>query len=207
MSSPRRALLVIDVQNDYFGGQLPIAYPPVADSLPKIVRAMDAARAHGVPVVVVQHSAPAQAPVFADGSAGWQLHPQVAARPHDLLLSKSRPSAFAGTELAGWLDARAIDTLTVAGYMTHNCNASSIYDAFHRGLQVEVLGDASGALPYANAAGQASAEEIHRVFGVVFHSNFAALADTAQWIEALRAGAALPRDNVLQSSRRARGLA
>lgn len=207
MSAPRRALLVIDVQNEYFTGQLPIAHPPVTESLPNIVRAMDAARAHGVPVVVVQHGAAPAAPAFAHGSAGWQLHPEVAARARDLLLSKSQPSVFADTGLAGWLAARAIDTLTVAGYMTHNCNASSVYEAFHRGLTVEVLGDASGALPYANAAGQASAEEIHRVFGVVFHSNFAAVAATAQWIEALRAGTALPRDNVLQSNRRARGLA
>ena len=27
-SSPRRALLVIDVQNEYFTGQLPIEFPP-----------------------------------------------------------------------------------------------------------------------------------------------------------------------------------
>jgi nicotinamidase-related amidase len=207
MSSPRRALLVIDVQNEYFTGQLPIAHPPVAESLPNILRAIAAARTHGVPVVVVQHTAAAAAPAFARGSAAWDLHPQVAACPRDYLLLKSQPSVFAGTELAGWLAARAIDTLTVAGYMTHNCNASSVDEAFHRGLQVEVLGDASGALPYANAAGQASAEEIHRVFGVVFHSNFAAVADTAQWIDAVRAGAALPRDNVLQSNRRARSVA
>lgn len=207
MSSPRRALLVIDVQNDYFEGTLPIAHPPVAQSLPNILQAMDAAQAHGVPVLVVQHTAPAQAPVFADGSAGWALHPQVAARPHARLLRKTRPSVFADTDLAAWLQAQAIDTLTVAGYMTHNCNASTVYEAFHRGLAVEVLGDASGALPYANAAGQASAEEIHRVFGVVFHSNFAAVADTAQWIAAVQAGQPLPRDGVLQSNRRARGLA
>jgi hypothetical protein len=72
---------------------------------------------------------------------------------------------------------------------------------------VEVLGDASGALPYANAAGRASAEEIHRVFSVVFHSNFASVASTAQWIAALQAGSDLPLDNVLQSSQRGRAAA
>jgi hypothetical protein len=62
-------------------------------------------------------------------------------------------------------------------------------------------------LPYANAAGRASAEEIHRVLSVVFHSNFAAVASTAQWIEALRDGTALQRDNVFLSNQRGRGLA
>jgi hypothetical protein len=45
-TAPRRALVVIDVQNEYFeGGGLPIEYPPVAQSLPKITQAMDAAHA------------------------------------------------------------------------------------------------------------------------------------------------------------------
>jgi nicotinamidase-related amidase len=207
MSAPRRALLVIDVQNEYFSGQLRIAHPPVSESLPNIVRAIDAAHAQGVPVVVFQHTMAADAQVFADGSATWDLHPDVAARPRNHHILKAQPSVFTDTDLAAWLAANAIDTITVVGYMTHNCNASSIYEAFHRGLRVEVLGDASGALPYANAAGQASAEEIHRVFSVVFHSNFAAVASTEDWIAALRAGETLPLDNVLQSHLRGRGAA
>jgi nicotinamidase-related amidase len=97
-----------------------------------------------------------------------------------------------------------VDTLTVVGYMTHNCDASTIFEAMHRGLAVEFLSDASGALPYANSAGRASAEEIHRVMSVVFHSNFAAVAKTAAWIDAIQAGQPLVKDNVLMSNRRAR---
>lgn len=205
--SPRRALLVIDVQNEYFSGQLPIVHPPVAQSLPNIGRAMDAARDHGVPVLVVQHGTPAGAPVFAAGSPGWQLHPEIARRPRDHAFEKTLASAFAGTGLGDWLAAREIDTLTIVGYMTHNCDASTIYEAAHRGLKVEFLHDASGALPYANAAGAASAEEIHRVFSVVFHSNFAAVASTSEWIQALQQDTPLAIDNVLSSNQRARASA
>ena len=88
--------------------------------------------------------------------------------------------------------------------MTHNCDASTIFEAAHRGLAVEFLSDASGALPYANAAGRVTAEEIHRVFSVVFHSNFAAVAPTSDWLAALQAGEALPKDNVYSSNQRAR---
>ncbi|MGX5730829.1 cysteine hydrolase family protein [Pseudoxanthomonas beigongshangi] len=204
MSSPRRALIVIDVQNEYFTGRLPIEYPPVAQSLPKVLQAMDAAHARGIPVIVVQHSAPAGAPVFVPGADTWELHPEVARRPRDHYIGKSLASAFTGTDLADWLAARGIDTLTVVGYMTHNCDASTIYEGAHRGLRMEFLHDATGALPYANAAGSASAEEIHRVFSVVFHSNFAAVASTADWIAALDAQAPLPIDNVPQSNQRAR---
>ncbi|GKS93937.1 cysteine hydrolase family protein [Acidovorax sp. SUPP2825] len=202
---PRRALVVIDVQNEYFaGGNLPIEYPPVADTLPNIARAMDAARAAGVPVVVVQHTAPKGAPVFDKATDRWQLHPEVARRPADHRIEKQLASVFANTDLADWLAARGIDTLTVVGYMTHNCDASTVFEAAHRGLAVEFLSDASGALPYANAAGRVSAEEIHRVFSVVFHSNFAAVATTRDWLAAVQAGQALPKGDVYSSNQRGR---
>lgn len=201
----RRALLVIDVQNEYFpGGSLPVTYPPVEQTLPNITRAMDAARAAGIPVVVVRHHAPQGAPLFQADAHNGQLHPEIGRRPHDYLMTKSFPSAYTGTGLADWIERNRIDTLSIAGYMTHNCDAATVFEAMHRGMQVEFLADASGALPYANAAGRATAEEIHRVFSVVFHSNFAAVTTTRAWIAAVQAGQGIEKDNVLLSSRRGR---
>lgn len=205
--APRRALVVIDVQNEYFeGGGLPIEHPPVAQTLPNITAAMDAATKAGVPVVVVRHHSPAGAPVFQAGTPTGELHEEVARRPRDHLVTKSFPSVFTKTDFADWLQARGIDTVAVTGYMTHNCVASTIFEGLHRGLAMEYLHDASGALPYANAAGRASAEEIHRVFSVVFHSNFAAVVPIANWIAAVRAQQPLRRDNPVFSNRRGRGL-
>ncbi|KAH0442948.1 cysteine hydrolase family protein [Paraburkholderia fungorum] len=204
MTAPRRALIVIDVQNEYVTGDLPIEYPDVHTSLANIGRAMDAAHAAGVPVVVVQNFAPATSPLFARGSAGAELHPVVAARPHDHYVEKSLPSAFAETDLADWLAAQRIDTLSVTGYMTHNCDASTINHALHSGLTVEFLHDASGSVPYENSAGFASAQDIHRVFSVVLQSRFAAVASTDQWIAAVKSGAPLERGNIYASNQKAR---
>jgi nicotinamidase-related amidase len=198
-TTPRRALAVIDVQNEYFSGLLPISHPPREETLANIGLAMDAAHAAGIPIVVVQNSAPAGAPVFARGSATWELHESVARRHRDHLIEKTLPSVYAGTDLDDWLKRHAIDTLTVVGYMTHNCDASTLFEAAHRGLQAEFLQDATGALPYANEAGRASAEEIHRVFSVVLHTRFAAVVSTRQWIDAVRAGVPLARSNILAS--------
>lgn len=202
-SSPRRALVVIDVQNEYVTGKLRIEHPPVSHSLVQIGRAMDAARAAGIPVLVVQHSEAASAALFATGSHGWSLHEVVAGRPHDHLVEKQWPSVFTGTDFADWLARHGIDTLSIAGYMTQNCNASTVLEATHRGFAVELLSDASGALSYENAAGRASAEEIHRVFSVVFHSRFAAVTGTDDWIAAAQAGCAIPRDSIPASNARA----
>ncbi|RQH09999.1 cysteine hydrolase family protein [Paraburkholderia dinghuensis] len=206
-SNPRRALVVIDVQNEYVTGELPIEFPPVETSLENIARAIDGARAAGVPVVVVQHFAPAGAPIFARGSVGAELHSVVASRERDHYVEKALASAFAGTDLAQWLAARDINTITVAGYMTHNCDASTVFEAAHAGLQVEFLHDATGSLPYANDAGFASAEEIHHVFSVVMQSNFAAVVTTDAWLAAVKAGMPLSRDNIYASNQRARAKA
>ena len=206
-AAPRRALIVVDVQNEYFTGNLPIEYPDPQQSLANIGRAMDAAHAAGVPVVVVQDVESPQAPLFAQGSHGAELHPSVAARPYDHLAVKCMPSAFAGTGLEAWLAERGIDTITVVGYMTHNCDDSTVKHAVHAGLQVELLSDATGSVPYANHAGQATAEEIHRVLTVVMQSRFASVMRTEEWIAGLN-GAPMPaRDSIYASNQRARGLA
>jgi len=199
---PKRALIVIDVQNEYFTGKMKIEYPPVAHSLPNILAAMRAAKAAGIPVVIVRHDAPEASPIFAKGSQTWELHPDIAALPADLLVPKTKASAFEGTELRAWLAARGIDTITVVGYMTHNCCAAAIYQAGE--LKAEFLADAAGSPSYENAAGKVSAEEVHRTYCTIFHSNFAAVASTHEWIAAVEEGRALETDNIFLSVQRAK---
>src|SRR5271157_4743270 len=113
--NPKRALLVVDVQNEYFTGKLPITYP--AGSLANVLSAMDAAREHGVRVVAIQHTSPQpDAPVFRKGSKEWELHPDVAARPHDVFIHKLLLGSFTGTELEKWLRDRGVETVVIAGY-------------------------------------------------------------------------------------------
>lgn len=204
---PRRALIVIDVQNDYVGGKIPIEYPPVELSLANIGRAMDAARKAAVPVVVVRNVLPEGAPILAKGTYGAELHATVASRGWDHSILKNLPSAFAGTGLNEWLTARGIDTITIVGYMTHNCDLATVVDAVHAGFAVELLSDAAGSLPYANRTGSASAEEIHRVITVVMQSRFAAVLETGEWIDLLATGEEPERDTIFGSNQRARTFA
>ncbi|MEV7012729.1 cysteine hydrolase family protein [Streptosporangium sp. NPDC051022] len=196
----KRALIVIDVQNEYFTGNLPIAHPPREESLANILTAMETAHEHDVPVIVVKHTAPAESPLFAAGGHSWELHEEVGRRPYDHLLEKSLASAFAGTDLAGWLAAHEIDTLAVAGYMTQNCDESTARDAAHLGLTVEFLSDATGTLPMSNRAGTVTAEELHNHVLVVMDSNFASVATTAEWVAAVKTGDSLPHPNIWEST-------
>jgi nicotinamidase-related amidase len=199
-SQTRRALLVIDVQNEYVTGNLPIVFPDITLSLCNIGNAMDAATKADIPIIVVKQLAPAESPVFARGSDGWELHDVVRSRKWSHYLEKKLPSAFAGTDLAEWLSKKKINTLAVTGYMSHNCVDSTIKHAFHSGFAVEFLSDASGSLPYKNKAGSATGEEIHRTFSVVMQARFAAVMSTEEWISLLHGNGVAERDGVYKSS-------
>jgi len=203
---PRRALLLIDVQNEYVDGNLRIEYPSLDVSLPNIALAIRAARATGIPVVVVQQMAPKTSPLFAEGSHGWELHPVVTGFAPDLLVQKVLPSAFAGTQLAEWLRSRQIDTIAVAGYMTQNCNESTVRQAAHEGWKVEYLHDATGAVSYRNHMGLLPAQAMHGASCIVMQSRFAAVMDTAQWVALLQTGQAAVHEGLYLSYQRAHGV-
>ncbi len=203
IEAAHRALIVIDVQNDYDGGNMAIEYLPFADTVQNIAKAMDAATAAGIKVVVIKNIAPATASFFRPGTHGAEYHPLIAGKPRDHYVEKTMPSAFTGTDLELWLRKSGIETLTIVGYMTHNCDMSTIVHAVHMGFDVEFLADATGAVPYSNSAGSVTAEEIHRVMSVVFQSRFAAVLDTEHWIRHIAAGKAPARDTIYGSNQRA----
>ncbi len=181
----KRALLVIDVQNEYFeGGQFPITHPHT--HLENVLRAMDAATGAEVPVVVVQHAfTRPEMPFFRRGTPGWELHPEVASRPRDHRVEKDLPGSFTGTDLEEWLRGRGIDTVTVAGYMSHMCCDTTARQAAHRGLKVEFLSDATGTLPVKNSAGEVTAEELHRSTLCAQQMMISEVLDTDGWLARL----------------------
>jgi nicotinamidase-related amidase len=190
MTAPHRALVVIDVQNDYFDGPLEIQFPPREESLAQITSALDVAVQQGLPTIVVQHELPEGAPVFAAGSTGQQLHPDVDKRVTSTTkrVSKTNASIFAGTDVASWLEEQQVDCITLVGYMTNNCVIGSAAAAEERGIAVEVLSDATGAINITNDAGSVSAQQVHETLMALLHSNFAAVSTTSAWIAAVEQG-------------------
>ncbi|WP_374009301.1 cysteine hydrolase family protein [Leifsonia sp. LS-T14] len=200
----KRALIVIDLQNEYVTGNLKICFPDLLTSIPNIEVAWDAADDHGVPVVVVQHLEDEGAPVFARGSEGAALHASIADRTPAHVVTKGSVSAFPGTDLERWLRANDVDTVTIAGYMTQHCCAGTARDAAELGFTVEFLSDATGTLDLVNEAGAISADALHRSVLVTMQSEFAAVATTEEWTLAVEAGDTLPVSNLWDSTGHAR---
>ena len=206
MTAPRRALIVVDAQQEYFTGLLPIQYPPREASIQRIADAIRAAEQHGIPVAVVQHFAGAGAPVFNLEAPEGQLHDAVEQLRSEAwkTVVKQFGSVFPGTDLLDWLRERQVDTITLVGYMTNNCIIASASDAEVHGLAVEVLSDATGAIDLANAAGAVKAETVHTTLMALLHSNFAAVSSTSDWIAALEDGAPLATSNLVESAAQGR---
>ena len=180
----KQALFIIDVQNEYFTGKMPVCYPQ--KSLDNILKAMDEAKKKNVPVLVIQHtSTQPNAKAFVYESDGWQIHPEVAKRPYDLLVEKHLPGSFTETSLESWLRKHEIDTVVIAGYMTHMCCDTTARQAMHLGYTVYFLSDGTGTLDIKNDAGFVTAEILHKTILTVQNSRFSKVISTEDWIKNL----------------------
>ena len=181
----KRALLVIDVQNEYFTGRLPVTYP--SGSLENILAAMDAAKENGIYTAVIQHvSSSKNARTFIRDTQGWELHLEILKKGYDRLFEKSLPGSFTRTDLESWLRTMDVGFVTICGYMTHMCCDTTARQAMELGFEVELLSDATGTLAIANNAGSVTAEELHRAILVTQEARFSRVLTTMDWIELVR---------------------
>lgn len=141
LPAAKTALIVIDFQNEYFTGRMPIPDGKRAmENAKQLIAFADAAK---IPVYQIQHVAPAGAAVFAKDGKTVEFLPAMAPRAHDTVLQKTTVSVFASTDLDKLLKARGIDTLVIAGLMTHACVAGAARDAVPLGYNVVVASDAT----------------------------------------------------------------
>ena len=119
-----KALLLIDLQNDYFpGGTFPLWNTEVV--LSRIERAIAMARAKAMAVIHIQHVANPElglAPFFNQGTDGVAIHPRIlAAAPDAPVVVKEHADGFFGTKLEETLWKLGVDELLICGMMTQNC--------------------------------------------------------------------------------------
>ena len=177
-----RALLVIDVQNEYFDGKLPITYPK--DCFENILKAIDSAIKYEIPVILVQHTNPREDSfTFKMGTEEWEIHKEVLKRVYDYIIEKNLPGSFTGTELESWLKENSIDTVVICGYMTQMCCDTTARQAMQLGFNVEFLSDATGTLDASNYAGESNAGELHKAILITQAMKFSKVIPTDEWIK------------------------
>lgn len=177
----KKALLVIDVQQEYFTGKLRVTYPTPATSLANILTVMDRAKQLNMPIFLIQHTGNSGT-TFVKNTAMWSLHPALLTKSYDYLIEKTKPSSFYKTNLESILQKEHIHDLVITGYMTQMCCDTTARDGFHKGYSVEFLADATGTIDVSNAIGIISGKELHKATLIAQSLGFSHVLSTEQWL-------------------------
>lgn len=183
----KRALLVIDIQNDYFpGGRWTLA--GIDDAADNAARVIAAARAAGDLVVHVRHEfRTADAPFFAPGSKGAEIHPKAQNKGDEPVILKHFPNAFRETGLKALLERNGIEAVTIVGAMSHMCVDAATRAANDFGYKVTLVHDACATRDLAFNGVTVPAAQVHAAFMAALASSYATVVGTADYL-----GAAAP---------------
>ncbi|WP_207102975.1 cysteine hydrolase family protein [Paracoccus shandongensis] len=138
----KRAVVVIDIQNDYFpNGRYELV--GIEEAAANAARIIADARARGERVIHVQHVFPSgDAPFFTPGSDGTDINATVAPRAGETVVVKNHPNPFLKTDLKQILDSDGIDEVVVVGAMSHMCIDATARAASDYGFKTTVVEDA-----------------------------------------------------------------
>lgn len=141
-SAVNTALILIDIQNDYFpGGRMEVEGS--AEASLKAKELLELFRARRLPIVHIRHvSTRPGATFFLLGTEGADIHLNAAPLPGEPVIVKNFPNSFRDTELLPILREKGIERLLVCGMMTHMCVDATVRAAFDHGFACTVVYDA-----------------------------------------------------------------
>lgn len=138
----KKALLIIDIQNDYFPGGSHLLYQPEAAGM-NAGKLLEYARQKEIEVVHIQHIALNEgADFFLDGMYGSKINDCVQPIEKEKVIVKNYPNGFRGTGLLEYLRQKNIEKLIVCGMMTDVCIDATVRAAMDLGFKTVVVGDA-----------------------------------------------------------------
>lgn len=172
------ALLLVDIQNDYFpGGAMQLSGPEKAAAAAAAL--LKAFRERSLPVVHIQHlSARPGATFFIPGTAGAEIHVSVRPLPGEAVFQKHFPNSFRETPLLAHLRQKNISRLLIAGMMTHMCIDTTTRAAADLGFSCLLAHDACATRALAFGGQQVSAENVQAAFLAALNGLFAKVASS-----------------------------
>jgi nicotinamidase-related amidase len=175
-----RALVIVDIQNDYFpGGAHALEGPEAAAASAR--RLLDSFRGSGEPVVHVQHlSDEDEATYLRPGTEGVEIHSTVAPLEGEPLIQKAFPNSFLQTPLEERLRALGVDELVVCGMMTSMCVDATVRAAVDLGFRATVAHDACATRNLEFAGETISAGAVHGAFLAALADGYAEVVSTAE---------------------------
>lgn len=158
-----RALVIVDIQRDYFpGGNMPLHQPGAAAE--KAGQVLEAFRAAGDPVVHVQHLSPSGAGFLEEGTEGVEIMAPVTPQDGERVVTKRAPNSFLGTDLEQHLRALDVEEVVVAGMMTSMCVDATTRAGADLGFKMTLVHDACAAPDLEFGGRHVPAQDVHASF-------------------------------------------
>jgi nicotinamidase-related amidase len=160
----KTALILIDIQNDYFpGGKMELEAPLAAARQAR--RLLDLFRQHGWPTVHIQHIATRpDATFFLPDTEGVKIHETIRPLPGEPVILKHFPNSFRETALLEHLRESGVESLVICGMMTHMCVDATTRAAADFGYLVRLAADACATRALAYGETQVPAQHVHAAF-------------------------------------------
>lgn len=137
----KKALLIIDVQNDYFpNGKFELYQPEAALSV--IQQLVTNFREHNLPVYYIKHVGTKDASFFVPDTNGVNIHDAIKPLASEKVIEKHFPNSFFETTLQEELKKDSVTDLVVCGMMTHMCVDTTVRAARDLGYSVTLISDA-----------------------------------------------------------------
>ena len=180
-----KALLIVDIQNDYFpGGRMELE-----GSEPASLRAgemLAVFRRRRLPIVHVQHvSVRPGATFFLPDTEGVQIHANVAPGDHETVIQKHFPNSFRDTGLLDHLRQRGIQELVIAGMMTHMCVDATTRAAADFGFTCFLSHDACATRALTFGTTKVPAEHVHCSFVSALSGAYATVQPASEIVASL----------------------
>lgn len=185
----KTALLIIDIQNDYFpGGKMELAGS--IEAATAAARLLGVFRKQAWSIFHVQHIAVQPNPTFfLPETPGADIHACVAPLPGEPVITKHYPSSFRNTDLLEQLKTAGIDTLLICGMMSHMCVDTTVRAAFDLGFSCIVTHDACATRELSFKGVTVPAEQVHASYMAALGAVFAQVMGVDEIIKNMQAAA------------------
>ena len=167
------ALVLIDLQNDYFpGGTMELVGAEAA--VARAAALLEAFRARSLPIFHIRHLAKRPgATFFVPGTPGAEIHAAVAPAAGEPVVTKHFPSAFRETTLLDALRQADAKNLVVAGMMTHMCVDTTVRAATDLGFACSLAQDACATRDLQFGGETVEAAKVQLAYLAALHGSFA----------------------------------
>jgi nicotinamidase-related amidase len=178
----KEALLLIDIQNDYFpGGKMELV--SMEEAAKKAGELLKAFRTAGKPVFFIKHmSTRSDATFFVPGTQGTDINSSVSHLPDETVIEKHFPNSFLQTELLSVLKEQEVTDLVICGAMSHMCIDTTVRAAKELGFKCTLIADACATRNLKFGEEILPAQTVHASFMAALNGMFATIMTADEYL-------------------------